>query len=404
MRTEYSMTVQKNHCTSACVVTQTVRRTIIWIIGAATTLALATTAGAAAMRSPETKSIGSVEAGRIERVSKRIDYLDGNGTVSFAYPGAEYVKVHFASLLVLPGDYLTVSNPDGTEEHRVTRTGWAMSITGDTAQVRLHRAGPLGGALAQLGVTVDQVSRGFTEPERAVAATRSRDAKRHTESICGGDQKADAVCYKTTNPVLYRRSKAVARLLIKGTELCTGFRVGAKNRMMTNYQCVGSAAEAADTEVWFNYQCAECGGWAVFRPTKVWLSQVLASSSTLDYTLFSVTDFEQVAKFGYLEIDVRRPANGEELYLPQHPTGAPAMIAVSSDLPRPGNCAVDSNSYDGYAADTDISYYCDTEGGSSGSPVLSRVTHKVVALHHFGGCPNSGVRMDRIFTEIQRLV
>jgi V8-like Glu-specific endopeptidase len=65
---------------------------------------------------------------------------------------------------------------------------------------------------------------------------------------------------------------------------------------------------------------------------------------------------------------------------------------------------VENPAYDGYDTDTDVSYYCDTEGGSSGSPVLSRSTNKVLALHHFGGCPNSGVRMERIFTQIQSLI
>ena len=116
------------------------------------------------------------------------------------------------------------------------------------------------------------------------------------------------------------------------------------------------------------------------------------------------TDFDLVQKFGYLELDLRRPGQGEELYIPQHPTGAPAMIAVASDRDQAGNCAVDNPAYDGYDTDTDVSYYCDTEGGSSGSPVLSRLTNKVVALHHFGGCPNSGVRMERIFTQIQSLL
>ena len=378
-------------------------------MGAVTTFALATAAGAAVMSGsketpPETKSTGSAEAGRVERVHKKVDYLDGQGSATFHYPGAEYVKVHFASLLMLPGDYLTVSNADGSEEHRVTRAGWAMSVTGETAKVQLHRTNLLGDVVAQLGVTIDEVSRGFTEPEREAAAKRSRERKSREESICGNDDKHDAVCYRTADPVLYRRSKAVARLLIKGTELCTGFRVGPRNRVMTNFHCIGNAEEAADTEVWFNYQCAECGGYEVFRPTKVWLSEVIASDSTLDYTLFSVTGFEQVQKFGYLELDVRRPGAGEELYIPQHPTGAPAMIALTSDRDRAGNCAVENPAYDGYDTDTDVSYYCDTEGGSSGSPVLSRETNKVVALHHFGGCPNSGVRMERIFTEIQGLI
>jgi V8-like Glu-specific endopeptidase len=216
--------------------------------------------------------------------------------------------------------------------------------------------------------------------------------------VCGGgDESRDAVCYRTTDPVPYRRTKAVARMLIKGTELCTGFRVGPFNRMLTNNHCVATTDEAADTEVWFNYQCAECDGYAVFRPTKVWLNQVVASDKTLDYTVFSVTNFDEVVKYGYLELDVRRPPVGEKLYVPQHPGGEPTRIAMT-------NCAVDNNAYEGYATDTDLSYHCDTAGGSSGSPVLSRETDKVVALHHFGGCPNSGVRIERIYQQIQGLI
>jgi V8-like Glu-specific endopeptidase len=69
-----------------------------------------------------------------------------------------------------------------------------------------------------------------------------------------------------------------------------------------------------------------------------------------------------------------------------------------------GNCAVDDPSYNGYDLHTDVSYHCDTEGGSSGSPVISRETNRVIALHHFGGCPNSGVRIDLIYRQVSGLL
>ncbi|MFD0594876.1 trypsin-like serine peptidase [Catellatospora coxensis] len=367
---------------------------------------------------------GRAEAGRVESAHAVLGYLGADRSTTLHYPGAEYVKVHFSQLLLLPGDYLTVSDPKRTEVHRIDGDAvgsvlgsagrWAMSVTGDTALVELHSSNldllGLGGAVARLGVVIDQVSRGHTEAERAAASESYQKAKRaqagtgREETICGSDQKADAVCYRTTEPVVYRRAKAVARMLIGGVELCTAWRVGPRNLLLTNNHCVADKSETSDVEVWFNYQCAECGGYDVFRPTKVWLSELITTDKTLDFSLFSVTDFPLVEKFGYLELDLRRPAKGEELYIPQHPAGAPAMVAISSDRDRAGNCAVESSDYDGYADDTDISYYCDTEGGSSGSPVLSRRTNKVIALHHFGGCPNSGVRMELIAKKLGTLL
>jgi hypothetical protein len=358
-----------------------------WILATVTAFALAGAANATTRRpGGDTTEL----AGLVQNTAATLGY--GNPETTLSYPGAEYVKVHFASVVLLPGDYLTVSSPDGAESHEVTKPGWAMSVTGDTVKVVLHATkGVASGITAKLGATIDRTARGLTADER-------RKDTRREESVCGnGDESRDAVCFRTSDPVPYRRTKAVARMLIRGIELCTGFRVGPYNRMLTNNHCVATADEAADTEVWFNYECAECDGYAVFRPTKVWLNQVIASDATLDYTVFSVTDFDDVAKFGFLELDVRRPAARERLYVPQHPGGEPARIAMT-------NCAVDNNAYDGYAFDTDVSYYCDTAGGSSGSPVLSRDTDKVVALHHFGGCPNSGVRMDRIYQQIKGLI
>jgi lysyl endopeptidase len=358
---------------------------------------------------------GRQKVGELLSVGRLLGY--SKPRESFTYPGASYVKLHFNRMMMVPGDYLTVSNPAGTESYRYDAPGvldtapvdkWAMSVTGDTAVLEMHRVGGdalgLTSTLSRLGVNVDNVARGFSRTEQAQAPQEQLRAPARTgreESVCGGDESVDAVCYKSADPVAYSRSKAVARLLINGTELCTGWRVGAKNRMITNNHCFDNTADARDTEVWFNYQCAACGGYDTFAPTKVWADQVLATNHVYDFTLFTVANFAQAQKYGYLVFDSARPKKGQELYVPQHPAGEPTRIAGALGKSA-STCAVTDIAYDGYAADSDVAYLCDTEGGSSGSPVLSRTTNKVVALHHFGGCPNSGVRGDLLATKLAK--
>jgi lysyl endopeptidase len=357
--------------------------------------------------------IGTVEnaTGAIERRGK---FVGANRTLTYRYPGASYVKLHFSRALLRPGDSLVVSDPAGTESYTYTaedlqRDPWAMSITGDTATVRLEQGGydPLGlrTRLAGLGVTVDKVARGFREATQDEAPEGPTQKRNRTESICGGtDEKLDAVCYRASHPTQYQRAKAVARVLINGVELCTAWRVGPNNRLLTNNHCASNGADVRRSEVWFNYECAQCNGFDVVRTTKVWGDQLLANGDTLDYALFTVRNFDAVSRFGYLEIDNSQPRSGQELYIPQHPRGLPMMIAMEDPGERDGSCAIDDPTYYGYDQGTDVSYFCDTDGGSSGSPVISATTHKVVALHHFGGCPNSGVRMDLINREIGRLL
>jgi hypothetical protein len=354
---------------------------------------------------------GRQKVGELLSVDRLLGYA--GKTESFTYPGASYVKLHFNRMAMLPGDYVTVSNPSGTESYRYDAPGlldtgpvdkWAMSVTGDTAVLEMHRVGPLETLLGGLGVNVDHVARGFTRTEQAQVPQQQLTGPGQNgreESVCGGDESQDAVCYKSADPVAYTRSKAIARLLINGTELCTSWRVGPNNRMLTNNHCFDNSADAYDTEVWFNYQCAVCKGYDTFQPTKVWGDKVLATNHTYDFTLFTVENFAAVQKFGYLTFDTARPAKGQELYVPQHPAGEPTRIAGALGETA-STCVVADNAYDGYATGSDVAYYCDTEGGSSGSPVLSRKTNKVVALHHFGGCPNSGVRGDLLASKLAK--
>jgi lysyl endopeptidase len=394
------------------------RRSAGWVVGLCALVALGGVASATPSPATTTlrvRAAGARElAGTTERVSRSLSYVSSARSLTLTYPGASYVKVHFSRLALLPGDWLTVGDRTGGQsiEYRFgLRDEWAMSVDGDTVVVALH--GRLASVLGY-GVAIDEVAHGYTDLESARAkgvrraqrdaAIRAMHPGPRTESVCGGEDGVDAVCYRTSDPVAYSNSRAVARLLINGDELCSAWRVGPGNRMLTNHHCFASTVDARSTEVWFGYECSVCGGFAVRRPVKVMADQVLATDATLDYTLFTVQDFPAVQDFGFLSIDNRDPDPGEQLYIAQHPAGAPTVLALSSDEDRGGNCEVQDRAADGYAARTDVTYLCDTAGGSSGSPVLSRRTNAVVALHHFGGCPNAGVRIDLIYRQIASLL
>lgn len=349
--------------------------------------------------------LGLIDVGEVTELAESLTYADASDTLKVSGPDAGYVKVHFERLLLNAGDYVTVSSPDGAESYRYEESlidEWATSITGDTAIVELHK-GSESVASAALGAVIDKAAFGFA-PEVVDDLAQERAAQaRPEESICSGDEKRSSACYRTSYPDVVANTRPVARLLIDGTVLCTAFRVGEENRMLTNHHCFSQTRQAEQTEVWFGYDCIACGAKLANLPVKVNGAKVLATSKNLDYTLFTLDDFKRVEKFGYLELADEAATRGQAIYIPQHPAGRPTEIAMESGVDG-GNCVVNHARYDGYIRGSDIAYYCDTEFGSSGSPVLSRDTHQVVALHHFGGCPNSGVNIQLIKQEIGHLI
>lgn len=325
--------------------------------------------------------------------------------------GSDYIKVRFSDFQLPAGAYVLVSSADGQEVHRYdaqqrnNRTYdrllgedgqnrfSAMSVFGDTAVVTLVL--PRGVAWgASHKIKVDQFHAGnMTQPQAESGMVRPM-------SVCGTDERKDAVCFASSNAAEYDRSRPVARLLISGSSLCTSWRVGADNRMFTNNHCFSDQASVTATEVWFNYQKSSCGGSTMATATKVTGGTLLKTDATLDYSLFTINDFSKVSTFGYLGLDVAAPVAGAKIFIAQHGGGNPKQLALTSDQNGGGQCQIDQASIAGNAADTDTAYYCDTEGGSSGSPVISSASKNAIALHHFGGCKNQGVKMSQIWPQV----
>jgi subtilisin-like proprotein convertase family protein len=136
----------------------------------------------------------------------------------------------------------------------------------------------------------------------------------------------------------------------------------------------------------------------------------LENDHDLDYTLIQAPAGEEPAStYGWLLFDDRLPDIDEAIYIVGHPGWGPKQISLYSSHPEDqdnpdGFCEVFSLDEPACLGGTvpEIGYYCDTQGGgSSGSPVLSRATDKVVALHHCADCPNRGVRIQNIWDHNQ---
>lgn len=352
--------------------------------------------GSVGARAQDVRTLGVHEAHSLESPHPYgVAFGGAARSWTIQYPGATYVRVHFNAFDLAPGDRLEIAAPDGSDSHTYTLLGphrsgefWAFTVLGDTAILKLESVSGHG-----WGFQVDGVGKGLKPlvPEPV-----------DPQTVCGPKDWKDVACYETTNPTEAANARGTVLALSGCCVTCSAFKVSDSGQFMTNNHCISTETGVESTELRFDYERPGCAVGRASYSGSVMGGTLLQTDTLLDYTLFSTLG--DSTSIPCLELEDRLPSLNERIYIPSHPSGGPKVLSIASTHPQDpsGLCEVDASPLVGQ--DNDIGYYCDTADGSSGSPVLSGFTHKVVALHHVGGCLNSGVRMDRILPAISGIL
>lgn len=308
----------------------------------------------------------------------------------------------------------------------------------------------------------------LAEPHGQGRKRGRRMVRTRKATVCGEDNRENAVCLKPSDYVPpgpeasvvmppsteYEASRAVARLVIGSNKACTGFLVSDKSRLLiTNRHCIkknGMSLEerTLDVETEFMAERGSCDAewdqamWGKSHPDYVHCqkgsAELLMSHYKLDFAIMKLNESMCVDKdgnnavganitltglFGYIPVLNSADEAGESVqedeiaYISQHPRAYPKVVAHKTDSSSPGStsmphCSIESlseTSCISNSAPKSLGYSCDTQGGSSGSPViLPGRGHKAVGLHSCGGgssCGtsdylNSAVKFSEICDEI----
>lgn len=323
----------------------------------------------------------------------------------FYSKNSAYIKLYFENFDLAPGDYVKITGTTSKEtiiyaekgkivdsEKTMISDFWSRVLFDDKVVLELYATE---NSKTHKGFEIKKVAYGFSEEKIEEVLSENSFIQK---SICSSDNKERIACYQGTE--MYDKARAVCRLIIGGSSSCTGWLLGSQGHLMTNNHCIGSASSARNTDFIFNYQRANCSGNSdASRDVVASSSTFIKTNSRLDYTLVRLPS-NPTGRYGYLSLSQDIPRSGDRIYIPQHAGGRRKEISVRSDRDATA---------DGYSrvfqsssgSGQQVRYYADTEGGSSGSPVLDFDSNLVIAIHNTGGCPNGSYgRCDNLISSI----
>ena len=228
----------------------------------------------------------SVVQPSIEQTTSSISY-----TYHVSEPGASYLSLHFQDFDLPEGCRMTMLDGAGEFQYELKGKGrhdlghdfWAQHVQGDELSAILTCPNPetmnktsfvvddyvVGYPQTERRNRLRRLSMGADSPRNDVAAEdlrlsleralgKSGTSGSRKLNICGRDDRKNAICYKQSHPTLYNKARAVARMLVNGRGLCTGWLVGPDNLLLTNQHCIGSQRDVLNTDFEFMAETPEC--------------------------------------------------------------------------------------------------------------------------------------------------
>lgn len=299
---------------------------------------------------------------------------------SLTQPGAAFVKPHFVALDLRPGDTLTVATASGRRVERISGRGpkgrgtfWGLAVPGEVLVLELSTRH----AYPRPPFRIDRVIAGVSSPAAP-------------SSLCGGPDFEDTLCYQDDTAKWANIRASVGVMVVGGVPeaalFCSGSNLSPAGHVLTNGHCLGDQFDCDNAEFVFGYRRTGCNDGSPTGDdwTSVRCDELLAVSPLVDceptpdgfdYAFASLAEDGFPDERPFVQVVDEVPISGEALYIVQHPLGRPQEITHGLGL-------------DVVAEPGVLRYFgtLDTEPGSSGSGVFRESDHKLVALHHCGGC------------------
>jgi hypothetical protein len=314
--------------------------------------------------------------------------LDNGGSLwvlDVVSSGALGMRLHCADVQLPNGAQLAVYSPSALDDtgikalepgdRRVAlyeaghsrREFWSPTVTGERARVELYL--PQGVAVESLPFTLDRLQHHYVDPVQKVMGGKA-----------AGNCHNDVSCHSAWSGV----ALAVAGLGVAGFDslFCTGQLINNFAQDFTPYfltanHCLDSAFEAQDTEIFWGYQTATCGGTPPSLgsvPTSVGTTLVSTNPAS-DYTLLMIEGTLPNGLF-WAGWNAGAIDNGTAATAIHHPSGDFKRISFGNKNGSSG-CGGSGHVQIGW---TDAP----TEPGSSGSGIFRNDTQQLFGQLHCG--------------------